>query len=250
MDNSSLLYKYFSNTLTDTEKQQLEEILQNDAEFKSEFEFQKNLKRVITKEENNVLKQKLKGFEEVISESSDIYISESEGESKVIKPKFNWKVAASVVLLISAGWFGFQNFSGPNYNTLYQDNYSAYPNTVYTITRGDTNESAERAAFVAYEKEDYKLALKTFKSLSPQTINHKFYMAQSYLALSEYTNAEALFTEIKNSNSDFKDEAQWFLALSYVKQEQTDKAIAALKTVVNTNAYKADQAKALLKELQ
>ena len=47
MDKELLLYNYFANQLTEDEQLLFDELLKNDMDFKAQFEFEKDLKRVI-----------------------------------------------------------------------------------------------------------------------------------------------------------------------------------------------------------
>ena len=66
------------------------------------------------------------------------------------------------------GWFGYNSFFGTDYSSMYDDNFNTYPNTVYIITRGDTQNSIEREAFVAYESKDYKKTIEKLKEIHKQ----------------------------------------------------------------------------------
>ena len=100
MTNEDLLYRFFSNSLTETEEKQFNELLETDADFKAQFEFENNLKRAIKHKENSELKAKLKNFEKEIQ------------GNEIQKPSssFNWRIAASIVILLGASWFGYQSF--------------------------------------------------------------------------------------------------------------------------------------------
>jgi len=236
MNKDELLYLYFSNSLTKSQEQQFKELLDNDAEFKAQFDFENNLKQVIKAEKSDALKDKLKGFEMDLSKTED-------------KSWFNWRIAASIVLLLGASWFGYESLFGLDYNSLYDDNYTNYPNTVYTITRSDENNSLQREAFVAYETGDFKLALEKFKSIKEEEPYFNFYKAQSYLGLDNLDEAKALFEKELLSDSQFKAEALWYLALINLKQKNKTEATGHLKDLITSHNYKKEEAKTLLNAL-
>ena len=238
MNKDELLYLYFSNSLTPSQEDLFNNLLESDAEFKAQFEFENNLKQVIKAEETDALKAKLKSFENTISNTTE-----------TSNPWFNWRIAASIVLFLGAGWFGYDALFGVNYDKLYHTNYKNYPNTVYTITRGDDNNSLEREAFVAYETEDYKLALEKFNAITTQQPYFNFYKAQSYLGLNNLDEAKTLFEKEILSESKFKAEAHWYLALINLKQENKAEAVKYLKALITKYNFKKDEAKALLNDL-
>ncbi|MBT2159627.1 tetratricopeptide repeat protein [Zobellia barbeyronii] len=245
MDKELLLYNYFSNQLTVQEEQQFNELMKTDMDFKKQFDFENNLKQVIRDKESDNLKAKLIGFEKEIN---DVPV-------KTI-PRTNyrkWAMAASVALLIGLGWLGYNNFSGTDYNALYNDNFQDYPNTVYAITRGaETDSSFERAAYVAYETNDNTKAIELFTELKEtyDSENVSFYLAQSYLKNNQLGEAISLFNEVVEERGEFAPQALWYLSLSYIKDKQKQNAIESLKLLIADARYKKTEAESLLDELE
>ncbi|WGD35252.1 hypothetical protein [Olleya sp. YS] len=238
MNKDELLYLYFSNSLTPSQEELFNELLKSDAEFKAQFEFENNLKQVIKAEKSEALKAKLQDFE--------VNIADSEQTSS---SWFNWRIAASVVLFLGAGWFGYDALFGVNYNALYDENFTNYPNTVYTITRGEDTTSQERDAFVAYETQDYKTALETFNTIEEEQPYFNFYKAQAHLGLDQLDEAKILFKAEIDNEKTFIAEAHWYLALINLKQENETEAIKHLKTLITKYNFKKEDAKALLNHL-
>ncbi|WP_461532898.1 tetratricopeptide repeat protein [Sinomicrobium sp.] len=240
MNREDLLYRYFSHTLSPSQKKALDELLQSDADFRRQFEFEVNLKHAIQKTENEKLKAKLQGFE-------------AEIPNKTKKPSWfnsrNIAIAASVVLLI--GVAGFYHFFGLDHSALYEDNFKTYPNTVYSITRSDSENTVERQAFVAYETEDYGLALEKFKQI-PADLRADyigFYEGQALLNLGRWDEALQHFTDIVENGQSFVAESHWYLSLIYLHQKDKTNAAKHLKTLMANYTYNRDKAKALLDKL-
>lgn len=239
MTNQDLLYDYFSNSLTADQEVVFQKLLETDTEFKAEFEYESSLKKAIKSHESDVLKEKLQGFERDITSKKS--------------SSFDYKylaVAASLVLLV--GWFGYNSFFSTNYSNLYDTNFSGYPNTVYTITRGDDQNSTEREAFVAYETKNYETALEKFNAISESTEKNylPFYKAQAYLGLDNTDKAKAFFTQvIVEDNSEFVAESTWYLALISIKAEDKNQAKTYLEELIANYTYNQSKAKDLLEEL-
>lgn len=240
MKKEDLIYGYFSNSLTPNEEQLFESLLADDAEFKEQFNFEKNVQRVIKEREREQLKSKLKSFESEIKRVE-------EGDEKTLW--FNWKIAAAVLLFMSAGWFGYDALFGVNNLELYTSNYDSYPNTVYAITRSDTVNSIERQAFVAYEAQDYNVAITHFSSIDNPKNYISFYKAQTYLQLGDLEKAKELFNKNTTEASPFITESHWYLALIYLKQNDRVQAKKELKLVLKNPKYKREEAKKLLNNL-
>ncbi|QCW98889.1 tetratricopeptide repeat protein [Aggregatimonas sangjinii] len=248
MNKEQLLYHYFSNSLSSEQEKQLQDLLETDADFSEQFRFEKDLKRVVREREKEKLKSKLSGFEAEIAQEKPVIQLKTNRK----KSGFNWSVAASIAILVGLGWLGYSTLSGADYQDLYQENFEEYPNTVFAVTRGDTAESIERAAFASYETGDYKTAIASFNKISaPDKESYlDFYIGQSQLALGELANAEKSFQKVISSNSDFIAEAHWYLALTAIKQEDRIKAIDYLNNLIANHEYNKDKARALLEELK
>jgi tetratricopeptide (TPR) repeat protein len=238
MTKEELLYHYFSNGLTTEQEKQFDELLENDIEFKKRFEFEQNLKHVIKKEKHVQLKALLNDVEDNLKQQNN--------SSKITF--FNWKIAASIVVLLGLGWFGYNSFFSIDFDDLYSSNFQEYPNTVYTITRSGDENTLEREAFVAYETQNYQIAIDKFNAIneSDKKDYFDFYIAQSYLKLDNIQNAKDLFKEVIVSNTQFVAEAHWYLALISIKEKDNANASMYLKKLISKYDYNKDKAIVLL----
>ena len=243
MDKEQLLYQYFSNTLTAVQKEQFENLLQKDVQFKEQFDFEKNLQSVIHQEEAINLKSKLVGFEKAVQKETPV---------RIMRPNYQkWAMAASVALLLTLGWFGYTNFSGPNYNDMYDSNFQEYPNTVFTLTRSSSAESIERDAFVAYESKEYDAAIEKFNQI-PSEVRQAyvdFYLAQSYLNAGNNAAAKEFFKKTIAKATNFVAESHWYLAMIALKEENKVDAEFELNKLINGHEYNREKAEALLSKL-
>ncbi|MBG47282.1 MAG: hypothetical protein CML05_03220 [Pseudozobellia sp.] len=247
MDKETLLYQYFSNQLTSEEQEAFDELLKNDREFKEQYDFEKNLQKVIQEEKSTELKEKLQLFE---SEIKDEKVVQLEPESRFSVYR-KWMVAASIALLIGLGYLGYNSFSGPNYNQLYEDNFQNYPNTVFEISRGESVESIERNAFSQYELDNYAEAIANFEKIPLADRNGyiDFYMGMSYLNLKQYNKAQEFLKKAAESETQLKAEAYWYLAMVALKTKDKQKALQWLEILVDKYDYKKERAKELIDAL-
>ncbi|GGG42512.1 tetratricopeptide repeat protein [Bizionia arctica] len=238
MNNQELLYLYFSNSLTPEQETLFQSLLATDVAFKAEFEYEKNLQKAIKSSETDRLKSKLQDVEQNLNK-----------QDKSIFNYRNFAIAASIVLLM--GWFGYNTFFSTNYNSLYDSNFSEYPNTVYPITRSDDSNSLEREAFVAYETKNYQIAIEKFDALTESDKQEyvNFYKAQAYLGLEDTNNAKALFIQILTEDTSFVAEANWYLALIAIKEKDKTQAIAYLENLVSNYNYNKNKAQELIDKL-
>lgn len=244
MDKEQLLYRYFSNSLTPEQKRLFDDLLETDSEFKEQFDFEKDIERVIRAKESARLKHKLTGFEKEVSKDIPLRTLPRTNYRK-------WAIAATVALVVGLGWLGYNNFTGPDYTNLYNENFQQYPNTVYTISRSDSDETLERDAFVAYESGDFTNAADKFKTISKVNTSDylDFYLGMSYLNLDQFEEAKAYFTNTINSKSEFVDEAYWYSALIALKEKDQEHAKEYLMKLIATDGYNQERAKQLLEKL-
>lgn len=238
MNNQDLIYHYFSNSLTAEQEITFKKILETDPDFKTEFDYENNLKKAIKSHESDALKTKLQGFESELKTPKNTSF------------KFAFlAIAASLLFLM--GWFGYNSIFSTNYDNLYASNFTAYPNTAYTITRGDDTVSAERDAFVAYETKNYEKALEYFNEIAET--NQKeyipFYKAQSYLNMDNLEQAKQLFAQVISNKAEFVAESTWYLALIAIKEKDKVQAIDYLEKLIANYNYNQAQAKELVKKL-
>jgi len=242
MDKEQLLQLYFSNSLTTNQQKQFNELLVSDPEFKQQFDFEKDLQNVIRHKETTDLKERLVGFEKEYSQKTPV---------RSIRPNFQkWSLAASIAILCTLGWLGYKSFSGPDYSQLYDSNFQEYPNTVFEISRGESVESVERAAFSAYETGDYATAVDYFAQIKTKPAHVNFYLAQSYLNLKKIDKAETFFQKVITAKKEFVAESHWYIALIALKKEDKTTAVNQLKILTEGYDYNKDNAIELLNSLE
>lgn len=237
-----LLEKYFTGALLENEVDEFNALLESDIEFKKEFDFQNDLKQVIKTKKRIELKELLNSYEDTVKE-----------EVNRSKPyQGSWlKIAASFLILISAGAYFFNtNFVTSN-EDLFNEFYETYPNTTYPIVRGGeaVNKTLDYKAYEAYERGDYTSAVQFFEKMVNDT-NSKFYLGLSYLNEQKLVSAIPIFESIIAKNLKFKDEANWYLALAYVKQGKVDEAKEVLKDIISLQSFNYAKAKELLQEIE
>lgn len=243
MKNEELIAKYFQDNLTSEEQNKFDKLLKEDAGFKEQFEFENNVQQIIKNKERKALKDKLKKFEK-------------ESINPSVKKFSFWKplrIAASIAIILTAGWYLYNSNTSLNVEKLFTENYEKYPNTIYAITRDTTTDtSIEYKAFEAYEANNFQKSIVLFKELkeskNPEYVD--FYLAQSYLNNNQLDKAIELFTDISTHKKEFSSESYWYLALAYLKKGEKEKAIKTLEELVQDKGYKKVEAINLLKKLR
>lgn len=234
MDKETLIHHYFEKSLSAEEQKQFDLLLQTDVDFAQEVAFQKNVKKAITLNERSDLKKKLQSFE-------------------ASKPKVKsfkiWYAAASIVLLCGMGFYFTQNST----STIYDDYYQSYPNVVAPTVRSEMKEDSKSEAFFEYDNGNYEKSLELFSKIYDLEKDDYalFYKALSLMELKKTKEAIAIFNLFDlNKNNAFTPFVKWYLALSYIKENQKEKAIPLLKSLAETENQQQEMAKKLLEDLE
>jgi len=234
MEKETLIHHYFEKSLSAEEQKKFDLLLQTDVDFAQEVAFQKNVKKAITLNERSDLKKKLQSFE-------------------ISKPKVKsfkiWYAAASIVLLCGMGFYFTHNTTA----TLYDDYYQSYPNVIAPTVRGEMKEDSKSEAFYEYDNGNYEKSLELFSKIYDVEKDDYalFYKALSFMELKKTKEAIATFNQFDLSkNNAFTPFVKWYLALSYLKENQKDKAIPLLKSLTETENQQQEMAKKVLDELE
>jgi tetratricopeptide (TPR) repeat protein len=229
---------YLNNEMSQTEKEQFEQKLNSDNQFRESF----NLYKETTAMLENKFDSKTIDFKENLKSISKSHFSESkEDKSRVINFKpFYYAVAASVVLAFGT-WFMMQG--NPEYG-----DFNQHENAYFT-ERGSIIKNL-RLAQNAFNEKNYKAAIENFEIVlkdydKPEV---RFFYGISLLEENRYSEAETNFITIQNGTSVYKDKATWYLALSKLKQNQFDECKDYIKQIPE-DAEDYEKAQKLLNKL-
>jgi len=88
-----------------------------------------------------------------------------------------------------------------------------------------------------YELQDYSTALEMFNK-TPENIMGRLYSGLSHIELGEFSKAIIDFKfVIKQNDNLFIDQAEWYLALCYLKTNQTKEAVNYLEKIAGDRGF-------------
>ena len=243
MRNINIIDRHFSNSLSPKEESEFIDLLHNDEKFKSDFAFVKDVQKVIYRNQRNDLKKILQNFEmdkPVIS---------------LFKRSKKWLVAASILIIVSLGFIFVKNSFYPSPEKLFVQNYEPYRNIVLPVERGVNSNSIEQSAFVAYENGNYHKAINLFNSVPNSNEQYiLFYKSMCYMSLNKTNDAIYLLKAITasdtapNSEINFNELANWYLALAYLNTGEVGEANKQFSLIANDTiaVYKKEQSRKIL----
>ncbi len=130
--------------------------------------------------------------------------------------------AAAVALLLVASVFTYRLFNKTQTSQqLYATYFKPYPNVVMPMTREENRANPFADAFRLYEAGKYRDALAQFGQIADRSEDENilFYSAMSFLALGEADSAIVILEPLKGTNSHFRQQIYWYLALCYLKKD-------------------------------
>lgn len=236
MTQEALIEKHILGTLTSEEKEQVEQLIATDSNFKKELEFQSNLQQVVEKEEDETFKVTLNEFE-----------NGRQATSK--RPILRWLVAASFMVLVVVGSLLYTKSST---DSLFAENFEPYANVIQPVVRGMDTDDIKTKAFVAYENEAFELAETHFTTLLNSTSDSYvlFYLANTKLALEKANEAIPLLNSYMSTGENLGSQAQWYLALAHLQINEKAQAKEVLQKIVKFEGYGAAEAVLLLEKLK
>ena len=112
-----------------------------------------------------------------------------------------------------------------------------------------SNDDALKEAFSFYQQNDFANALKYFNTLENQ-ITAKFYSGVCYIELEQFDKAILSFEYVINDKDNlFVEQAEWYLGLIYLMNNQKGQALDQFKKIAGSQSYYSNQAEEILKYL-
>lgn len=233
-----LIERGILNKLNPEEKLEFDQKEHENEEFRSAVKFQRHMLASLEASENVKLKSELKtifaGIEpEALNEQHS-------------SPRWYWLAASTIVLLITFGWLIQRNDS----NEIFDQYFDPYP--AENRVRGEFGKQNTQEVFRLYEEGDYVHAIELMEASLASGVDFKgqrLYLGNAYLASDQAAKAIKTLGAIE-ANSLYYMDAQWYLALSYLKNGDKTEAVNVLESLLNERSLYGSSAKELLQELQ
>ena len=267
--DTELIEQYLLGELNRKEEKQIEERMVFDTEFADEVTFMRHVVNASKVEAKQEARKKLKSVENELAgkleEQADKEMQNEKGirNNKILNIRRNWMYyAAALALLVAVGIY-LNKIRGSR--ALYEGYFSPHPNTLISYARG--NDVPKE--FSRFSPQEYNLIVRAMKhyengnyakaaGLFEQNVEKKsenaglvFYMAVSQLGADKTEKAVDNLSYLKKlQNPPYKEAINWYLALAYLKYNQTEKAKALLEGISNHSDHPhSKSARELLEEL-
>jgi len=237
MDNTTYIESYLEGNMSADEKLQFEALLKADPVLAAEFNGYSAAYALVKC--NGALQAK-----EILQRHEVAKY----GNNNTRLLKIIISSAAAIVLVTTLFYFlqskgeGLQDDLFTTYYTHYRDPISVRSDAVMSDMRDKANRAFSTKDFIAAES--------YYSQVSDPTPADKLYHGLSALQNSNMHMAITLLEEVSHSQSDYTQQATWYLALAYLKAGKKGESADILRTIVKENAYPHEKAQELLNKLE
>ncbi|GAB3983294.1 hypothetical protein GCM10028806_56340 [Spirosoma terrae] len=228
-DNFDLFEAYTNQTLSDKERQELENRLHSDVRLQSDFREYQQFRHSI---EAVKLKEQLERIHKRLEKRGEI--DTTDRPPQPLKSAFGRRqtiVLTVIVVLLLVG--GLYRFSRPSRA---EQTYVAYYQPEPVSRGAATCSPSLMPGIQAYRSGQYKQALQEFSQLPAQQLCVSYYVGLTQLALNQekeaITSLKAASADTLNEPALVRQKAEWYLALAYLKAGQITEAKQQLTIVV------------------
>ena len=224
-DMSEKLVQYLDDELTGTEKESLDQLLETDKALQNELESLKETREAVRQ---FGLQQKVAGIHQEMMQEMQTPVLKIQSSRRVLR--YSMAIAASLVLLI--GGYLAWNFYTLSSNKVFAANYHSFD--LSTMRDGDSAQVAPIEK--AYREKNYKEVTKIGEQAGSLSAKEIFLVAMSYDEIANNSKAiegykKVIATDEASGTTIMKDEAEYYLALTYIRNKDFDFALELLRKI-------------------
>lgn len=247
-DNLELIDAYLRGELTESEMAEFDNRLKSNPDFQVEFQEMKLIRDSVREEVKFQVLQSLKNQEDSIQ------------KRQITKTHTTMKkyisIAACLVLIVSLTYFGFSNNATlVNGTQVFDDYYQPYTNLATGTVRGADTDLVDLKsnAYYAYDLGNYAEAAEGLTKLleTEKSAANYFYLGIANIEIGELASAIHNLNTVFTSYEEYTEQAQWYLALTLLKQNEQDQALSNLIDLsINGESYKEKSLEILRDEFE
>ncbi|MBX2928664.1 MAG: tetratricopeptide repeat protein [Saprospiraceae bacterium] len=231
MDNTDRIDRYLTGTMDPAEKQAFEAEMAADAQLAEDLTLQRDMGAFLRRREHrNALQAQLRDigrahFQPEKKEAKTVSIS----RRRILWIGAMAAAAGLALFLLRPLLFPPSLF----------DQYAEYP-ALALAQKSSAGPADWSAAEQAFNSEDYTTAepvLEQYLAAYPTDMQAQLYLGICKMELDKHTEARQIFGALAQSGESFKDYAQWYLALSYLKSGDTAATQKTLDEIPDSSPF-------------
>jgi hypothetical protein len=225
MDNGDIiLYRYLDGELSVGEKEDLEKQLETNEALRSSLERLRETREAVR---YYGLHQQVGNIHADMMKELSFTRQRKNSPRKIIR--YTIAVAASLLLVVAA-------YVVYNFITLSSDKVFASRFQSYELVNMRGNQADETAMEQAYRQKDFRQVIAIQGKNKYESAEENFLSGMASMELKDNTHAIEYFKKVievnkKSGKTQFKDEAEYYLALSYIRNKDYDYALDLLKSI-------------------
>ena len=237
--------RYLEDKMQPSEKRWFEKELEGNLWLRNELELRRKAEMIASNFDAIQLRKKLMNAEARYRKETNI-------ERAVRKVPSNYAavflglILISALFLLSRGSINIDDFTS--------EALTAYEVTSNSRAVSDITPAELVPGMELYNKGYYEEASALFNAIPDQsscTVQARFLSGLSAMQTNDYSGAISSFVQvIDNRDNMFMEEASYYLALCYYKEEDYDQAMLALKGILNSESRFRKDAKKLLRKIK
>ncbi len=226
-NNQQILIDHLDKTLQGESLPEAEVLIRTDSQAQKDWEW---LQLTVEAVQHHALHARVSAVREQMQQGRLLSVSRP-----AVRPvRAVLRVAAAAMLVI--GTVIVYKFATVTPAGFYSGNYTSYE---LSTTRGSGETSAVEQA---YRNKNWNEVISAYNALPLKTNRDHFLAGVAALELKEFTQAAEHFSAVLTSNSQtgdnyFQDEAEYYLAMSYLANDEKEKAISILKKIKADNGH-------------
>ncbi len=238
MDQTS---KYLQGKMQAEEKEAFEQLLNTDALFREEFEFNRDLLESMRIHYRSRLKGRLQDLEQAAVPTAF--------RQRRVYYWVSGMAAAVLLVIVTSYWFFFLR---TNPQLVFDQYYTPYYNVLEGTERSMSGNQGELAMRL-YDQKRYEDAIPVFEQAIARQPNAPFllfYKGLSHLSIKQADSAIVNLEKVR-SRADFRliEPAQWYLGLAYLQKGEIETAESVFEEIANSQGSYSDRASDILKAI-
>jgi tetratricopeptide (TPR) repeat protein len=227
--NTELLIQYLDGELQGEQLEAFQKMLTENKALREELENLALAKQTVN---SYGLKNKISSIHSDMMQELKIKALPDPGIRKMI---FQYAIRVAVILIVLIGMSAVYQYITVTPDKLFADSFHAF---ALHETRGTSNTNLEDA----YKKEDMEEVLRQFSQLKAPQAEDYFLAGNAYLSTHQPAKAVEAFISLQQINQSgnahaFEEDAEYYLALSYLSNEEPSKAYPIFEKIYTDAAH-------------
>lgn len=254
MNNSDMFNKYLRGEMSEQERFIFENKIKKDTELAEEVNLQREIEDTLKDTEILDFHEQLDSVYKKLKEDGELLSGQNEIKKNFRIFHIRWYfAAASVIFLIGISTVLYLMLRPALNNRLYAQYFQPYDGSYIVRSEGIQTNIKYSQATDLYNAANYEKSWNMFNDICAKDssdISVFFFKGISAMEINNYNDAIVSFKFIIKDNSTlFAEHAKWYLALCYLKDDDTTNALKLFKDIASGNSYYKVNAKKILEKL-